>query len=224
MHIFLIGAPNSGKGTQAKFISEKYNIPKISIGDLLRKIIQKKNKKSKDIQKKIRQGELIDDHIISSLIKKRLLKKDCSQGYILDGYPRTLNQAKMIQKKKIKIDLILELIVLEKNIIKRALGRKIHEPSGRIYHKIYNPPLKKNKDDITGEKLVTRKDDTIEIIQKRFSQYQLSQKEIFKYCIEKKIKYIKINGNKKQIPIKKEIEKILNKYYHSKCALQDSNL
>jgi adenylate kinase len=217
MRIVLIGPPNSGKGTQAKFISEKYNIPKISIGDLLRSIIKKKkNQIYKKIKKKINQGKLIKDNIIISLLQKRLLKKDCIKGYILDGYPRTLNQARIIKEKKIKIDFVLEFIVSKKIIFKRALGRKIHLPSGRIYHKIYNPPLKKNIDDITGEKLITRKDDNKKIIKKRLSEYKKYQEKISQfYKFEKKmgnIKYIKIDGEKNQKTIQKNFKKIFKKY------------
>ncbi|USS94052.1 adenylate kinase family protein [Buchnera aphidicola] len=229
MRIILIGAPNSGKGTQATFISEKYKIPKISIGDLLRKIINKKNNtKYKKIQKKINKGELINDKIIIKLLNKRLMQKDCMKGYILDGYPRTLNQAKIIQKNNFKINLVLELLVSEKNILKRALGRKIHEPSGRVYHDVYNPPLHKNKDDITGDLLITRKDDTKKIIQKRLNEFNLFQKKISQYYEKqkkyKKIKYIKINGDKNKISIQNTIKKIFNKLFFKKCALQDSNL
>ncbi|MCW5197515.1 adenylate kinase family protein [Buchnera aphidicola] len=215
MKIILIGYPCSGKGTQAKFISKKYNIPKISIGDLLRSIIlNKKNKKYLDIKKKINQGELISDNIIISIIKKRLSKKDCLKGYVLDGFPRTINQAKIMDQNKFKIDYVLELLISKKKILKRMIGRQIHIQSGRIYHKIYNPPLNKNRDDITGEKLVTRKDDTKKIIIKRLNEYNLFKKEIIKYYKKKnklkQLKFFKINAKKKLFIIQEQIQKILS--------------
>ncbi|CAL4323449.1 Adenylate kinase [Buchnera aphidicola (Chaitophorus sp. 3695)] len=215
MRIILIGYPCSGKGTQAKFISKKYNIPKISTGDLLRSIIlTQKNKESLDIKKKIEQGKLISDSIIISIIKKRLAEKDCLNGYILDGFPRTINQAKIIDQNKIKIDYVIELLISKKKILKRMLGRQIHMKSGRIYHKVYNPPLHKNKDDITGEQLITRKDDTKKVIIKRLNEYNLFKKKIIQYYKQKnklnQLKFFKINGKKKVFIIQKKIMKILN--------------
>ncbi|CAL4323455.1 Adenylate kinase [Buchnera aphidicola (Periphyllus testudinaceus)] len=216
MKIILIGYPCSGKGTQAQFISKKYQIPKISTGDLLRKkIFNKKINSNKKINDKIKSGKLVSDKIIISLIKKRLKKNDCLKGYVLDGFPRTLNQFKIMHLEKINIDFLIEILVSKKNIFKRALGRQIHIPSGRIYHNIYNPPLIKNKDDITGEKLIIREDDTKKIIEKRLKEYEIFKKKIFKYCTKKKIlknlKYFTINGNKNLKKIKHSIQKILIK-------------
>ncbi|WP_343183461.1 adenylate kinase family protein [Buchnera aphidicola] len=213
MKIILIGYPCSGKGTQAQLISKKYNIPNISTGDLIRSKILKNSIKNKKLNDKLKSGELISDKKIISLVKNRLKKKDCLNGYILDGLPRTLNQAKLMNKNKIKIDYIIEISVSKKNILKRALGRKIHIPSGRIYHKIYNPPLIKNIDNITGEKLVKRKDDNKYTIEKRLNQYDSVKKKIFKYYKNKQIniKYFKIDGNKKLKKITNSIKKILKK-------------
>ncbi|NIG99365.1 MAG: adenylate kinase, partial [Buchnera aphidicola (Periphyllus acericola)] len=209
----LIGYPCSGKGTQAKFISKKYKIPNISISNLLKKEIKKKKNINliKKIKNKIKSGKLVPDSIIINLLEKRLKKKDCSIGYILDGFPRTLNQAKIMYKKNIKIDYVIEILVSRENIFKRALGRKIHIPSGRTYHKIYNPPLIKNIDNITGENLTTRIDDTKEIVKKRLNEYDLFQKQIFLFYKKKEnIKYFQINGNKKFKNVKNSIKKILN--------------
>ncbi|WP_339043538.1 nucleoside monophosphate kinase [Buchnera aphidicola] len=213
MKIILIGYPCSGKGTQAKFISKKYKIPNISISNLLKKEIKKKKNINliKKIKNKIKSGKLVPDSIIINLLEKRLKKKDCSIGYILDGFPRTLNQAKIMYKKNIKIDYVIEILVSRENIFKRALGRKIHIPSGRTYHKIYNPPLIKNIDNITGENLTTRIDDTKEIVKKRLNEYDLFQKQIFLFYKKKEnIKYFQINGNKKFKNVKNSIKKILN--------------
>lgn len=216
MKIILIGYPCSGKGTQAKFISNKYKIPKISTGDLLRSIILKKTTKDTlEIKKKIDSGQLIPDNIIISIIQKRISKKDCLNGYILDGFPRTINQAKIMEKNNLKIDYVIELLIPKKSVLKRMLGRQIHEKSGRVYHKIYNPPKQKNKDDITGEKLVTRKDDTKQIIQKRLNEYDFLKKKIINYYKRKhklnKLKFIKINAKKKLFIIQKKIIKFLKK-------------
>ncbi|NIH16508.1 MAG: adenylate kinase [Buchnera aphidicola (Periphyllus lyropictus)] len=226
MRIILIGYPCSGKGTHSNFISKKYKIPKISTGDLLREIILKKNKKYIKIKKKMEKGELISDKNIIKLVKKRISKKDCNKGYILDGFPRTIKQVKMMYKEKLKINFIIELLISKKIILKRALGRKIHLNSGRIYHKIYNPPLINNKDDITGEKLITRKDDNIKVIKKRINEYKKFKKIFFKFYknkkIRKNVKIIKINAKKKLKNIQIKIKKILKK--EDFCALQDSNL
>lgn len=215
MRIILIGYPCSGKGTQAKFIAKKYNIPKISVGDLLRSIIlNKTNPQSLNIKKKINQGKLISDNIITSIIKKRLSKKDCLNGYVLDGFPRTINQAKIMDKYTLKIDYVFELLISKKIILKRMLGRQIHIPSGRIYHKIYNPPINKNKDDITGEELITRKDDTKKIILERLYEYNFFKKKIMQYYKKKnklnQLRFFRINGKKKLSIIQKKIIKILN--------------
>ncbi|NIH41166.1 MAG: adenylate kinase [Buchnera aphidicola (Periphyllus aceris)] len=213
MKIILIGYPCSGKGTQAKFISKKYKIPNISISNLLQKEIKKKKNGDfkKKIKNKIKSGKLVSDSIIINLLEKRLKKRDCSIGYILDGFPRTLNQAKIMYKKNINIDYIIEILVSRKNIFKRALGRKIHIPSGRTYHKIYNPPLIKNIDDITGENLTTRIDDTKKIVKKRLNEYDLFQKQIFLFYKKKEnIKYFQINGNQKFKNVKNSIKKIFN--------------
>ncbi|WP_343188139.1 nucleoside monophosphate kinase [Buchnera aphidicola (Ceratoglyphina bambusae)] len=203
MKIILLGAPGSGKGTQSKFISNKYNIKKISVGEIFRKNL----KKNDNIKKKIDNGELIEDKIVVKLIKKRILQKDCSNGYLLDGFPRTLEQAKNVYLKNIKIDYIIEFLVDDNILLKRISGRLIHEKSGRTYHKIFSPPIIKNKDNITGENLKKRKDDKINIAKSRLLKYKIEIKKIRKYFMKKfKKKYYKINGNFDE---NKTMEKIL---------------
>lgn len=215
MRIILIGLPGSGKGTQAKFLSKKYNIPQISTGDILRKEIQKKNIYNKKIQKNINKGFLIPDNIVISIIKTRLQEKDCINGFLLDGIPRTINQAKMLNEMEIKIDIILEFFISKKEIIRRVQGRLIHKPSGRIYHKIFNPPKKKWKDDITGENLVIRTDDKNNIIEKRIEEYYKFTKPVvsfYKYQCKynKKFRYYLVNARESILTIQKKLIKFLN--------------
>ncbi|QCI27303.1 adenylate kinase family protein [Buchnera aphidicola] len=215
MKIILFGPPGSGKGTQANLIMNTYHIPKISVGDILRNIISKKNKFSNIIKKKIDNGILIDDHIIINLIKKEIKNKNCINGFILDGFPRTILQAKEMEKNNIFINYIIELKASKEIIYDRILGRRIHLNSGRIYHIKYNPPKIPEKDDLTQEKLIIRKDDNINTINKRLLEYKKIKNKILQFYQKKiknkYIKYIKINSqnNIKDIFIK--IKKILNK-------------
>ncbi|CAL4043608.1 Adenylate kinase [Buchnera aphidicola (Tetraneura ulmi)] len=209
-----MGAPGTGKGTQSNFIKEKFNIPKITLGDLLRSKNTIKNEKiRKKINLIISSGKLVNDEIIFDLIKKRIYKKDCEKGFLLDGFPRTMKQAYFIKKEKIKIDYVIEFFMSTELIIKRILGRKIHIPSGRIYHSIFNPPIKEDIDDITGEKLTERNDDNILSIKKRIQEYKKFSKKLIKFYIKenkkKNIKYFRINTSISILEIQKKIKEIL---------------
>lgn len=213
MRIILIGAPGSGKGSQACFISRKYKIPQISTGNILRSITKKKTKIGKKIKKIIKKGNLVNDFLVTNIIKDRLNEKDCKNGFLLDGFPRTIQQAIEIKKNNISIDYVLELEVPDQIIFERISGRRIHIPSGRIYHTKFNPSKIKNKDDITLEKLSIRNDDQSEVIKKRLIEYHKVSKILSKFykneMILKKLKYFKINGEKKIIEVNEEIKKIL---------------
>ncbi|CAL4322873.1 nucleoside monophosphate kinase [Buchnera aphidicola] len=215
MKIIIIGPPNSGKGTQAQYISKQYKIPQISIGNMLRNIIKKDKKIGKYVKKRINNGKLVKNKIVISLIKKRIKKKDCKNGYLLDGFPRNLDQAKMMKLEKIKINYVIQLKANTKTILNRAIGRKIHLKSGRIYHDVFNPPIKKNCDDITGESLIVRKDDKINILKKRIIEYKKINKPLIlffkKKQKKKKIILFTINSEKKIKLIKKKIKKFLEK-------------
>ncbi|CAL4325545.1 adenylate kinase [Buchnera aphidicola] len=212
MRIILIGAPASGKGTQAKLISEKYNIPKISTGDILRENIQINNEIGKKIRNILKNGELVSNEIVCELIKKRIQKKDCINGFLLDGFPRTKKQAEYIFNLRIKIDYILEFIVPHQLILKRICGRRVHIPSGRIYNIHYNPPIEEGKDDITKEKLQIREDDKNDIVKKRLENYEENIYSLTQYISKKKnIKYFRINGKESILNIYKKIETLLNK-------------
>ncbi|CAL4324716.1 adenylate kinase [Buchnera aphidicola] len=213
MRIIFIGAPGTGKGTQAQWITDQYNIPKISTGDLLRNEILKKTELSKKIKKIINCGKLVDDNIVTQLIKKRIKKKDCNPGFLLDGFPRTVNQANAIEKINIKIDFIIEFSLTEKLILERIQGRRIHVESGRVYHIIFNPPIIENKDNITGQPLTIRDDDKEEKIKKRIKEYKKFTVPLIKYYKHttklSNIKYYKIDASYTTLEIKKNIENII---------------
>jgi len=170
--IILLGAPGVGKGTQAKFIMEKYKIPQISTGDMLREAIKAGSELGKRVQDVMESGALVTDEIIIDLVKERIAKDDCSRGFLFDGFPRTIPQAEALVDAKINLDGVIEIIVPEEEIIARLSGRRIHEQSGRIYHTIHNPPKVEGKDDETGEDLVQRTDDSEETVRERLNVYR----------------------------------------------------
>lgn len=225
MRIILLGAPGTGKGTQSKFITEKYKIPQISTGDILREHIKLKNKIGKTVYKILKNGELVSDNIVCDLIYERINQKDCIKGFLLDGFPRTIKQAKYISNLGIKINFVFEFIVPDALILQRISGRRIHLPSGRTYHIHFNPPQQEGKDDITKEKLIIREDDKIESIQNRLENYKKNNNMLIKYYLKeeklKKLKLFQINGVKQPNIIKKEIQNIMENNF---CVLQDSNL
>ncbi|WP_343182974.1 nucleoside monophosphate kinase [Buchnera aphidicola (Neophyllaphis podocarpi)] len=213
MRIILLGAPGTGKGTQAKLISDIYQIPNISTGIILRKQI----KKNKKIKKIIESGKLVSDEIVISLIKKRISQIDCKTGFILDGFPRTIFQAKAMQKEKIKVDYVLEFKLSINQIIKRITGRRIHLKSGRSYHIQFKKPILEGKDDITGESLEIRKDDNILILKKRLKEYKFNRILLMNFYIEeknkKRLKYKVIDANEKTETITSKIKDIISKKY-----------
>ncbi|AHG59913.1 adenylate kinase [Buchnera aphidicola] len=217
MRIILLGAPGTGKGTQGKFITEKYNIPKISTGDILRESIYAQDTFGKMIQKTVEKGKLVSDKIVCDLIKIRIQKKDCINGFILDGFPRTIEQAHYLSNNKIKIDYVLEFIVPYKLILERISGRRIHLQSGRIYHIKFHPPKIENQDDLTGESLITREDDKKESVEKRLKEYEKLTHSVVNYYKNQKkignIKFFKINGINSSSIIKNQIEGILKKHF-----------
>ncbi|QJC37594.1 adenylate kinase [Enterobacteriaceae endosymbiont of Donacia bicoloricornis] len=217
MRIILLGPPGVGKGTYARFISEKYNLPNISIGNMLRNYILK-NKYTfltKKIKKFIKNGIMVPDDIIIKIIKNRLYNIDCKKGFLLDGFPRNILQANILKKENIKINIILEFYIPINQIIKRIIGRKIHLPSGRTYHVIFNPPKIKNKDDITGETLITRTDDNIITIKNRLKEYLKQTKPLTNYYYKDHLKneiiYKKINNTLSILDVKKKIDNFLQK-------------
>ena len=171
MRLILLGAPGAGKGTQANFIKEKYNIPQISTGDMLRAAIKAGTELGLAAKKVMDQGLLVSDDIIIGLVKKRLEEADCQHGYLFDGFPRTLAQADAMKDAGVAIDYVLEIDVPDDSIVERMSGRRSHPASGRVYHVKFNPPKVEGRDDLTGEPLVQREDDLPETVQKRLQVY-----------------------------------------------------
>ena len=171
MRIILLGAPGAGKGTQAQFLTEKYNIPQISTGDMLRAAIKEGTELGKMAKAAMDAGELVTDEIIIGLVQERITQDDCKNGYLLDGFPRTIAQADAITNAGIQIDAVIEIDVPDTEIVQRMSGRRAHLASGRTYHVIYNPPKVEGKDDATGEDLVQRDDDKEEVVLDRLKVY-----------------------------------------------------
>jgi adenylate kinase len=171
MRLILLGAPGAGKGTQANFIKEKYNIPQISTGDMLRAAIKAGTELGLAAKKVMDAGQLVSDDIIIGLVKERLKDADCANGYLFDGFPRTIAQADAMKDSGVKIDYVLEIDVPDDLIVERMSGRRSHPASGRVYHVKFNPPKIEGKDDVTGEPLVQRDDDTEETVKKRLGVY-----------------------------------------------------
>jgi adenylate kinase len=171
MRLILLGAPGAGKGTQATFIKEKYNIPQISTGDMLRAAVAAGTELGVAAKKVMDAGGLVSDDIIIGLVKDRLKQADCANGYLFDGFPRTTPQADAMKDAGVKIDYVLEIDVPDSAIVERMSGRRVHQPSGRTYHVKFNPPKVEGKDDVTGEALIQRDDDKEETVLKRLSVY-----------------------------------------------------
>ncbi|MGV7210587.1 adenylate kinase [Oxalobacteraceae bacterium A2-2] len=171
MRLILLGAPGAGKGTQANFIKEKYNIPQISTGDMLRAAIKAGTELGLAAKKVMDAGALVSDDIIIGLVKDRLTQPDCANGYLFDGFPRTIAQADAMKDAGVGVDYVLEIAVPDESIIERLDGRRSHPASGRVYHVKFNPPKVEGKDDVTGEDLVQRDDDKAETVKKRLDVY-----------------------------------------------------
>jgi adenylate kinase len=171
MRLILLGAPGAGKGTQANFIKEKFNIPQISTGDMLRAAVKAGTPLGLEAKKVMDAGGLVSDDIIIGLVKDRLKQPDCANGYLFDGFPRTIPQAEAMKEAGVPIDYVLEIDVPDEAIIERMSGRRVHPASGRTYHVKYNPPKVVGKDDVTGEELVQRDDDKEETVKKRLDVY-----------------------------------------------------
>ena len=200
MRIILLGAPGAGKGTQAQILKDKFNIPQISTGDMLRAAIKANTKLGFEAKQFMDSGALVPDQLIIELVKERIQNEDCKQGFLLDGFPRTIPQAEAMKQAFISIDIVIEIDVPDNVIIERLSGRRTHLASGLIYHIQNNPPKIEDKDDITGEPLVQRDDDKKETILKRLDVYHSQTKPLIDYYSKwaasenKGLRYIKING------------------------------
>ena len=216
MKIILLGAPGAGKGTQAQYLKQKFNIPQISTGDMLRTAVGNKTDLGIKAKNFMDNGELVPDQLIINLVKLRISEQDCENGFLLDGFPRTITQAKAMSDESINIDVVIEIKVPDQTIIERLSGRRIHIPSGRIYHITNNPPKNEGVDDETGEQLVIRDDDVKATIMKRLETYHRETEPLVNFYSSWKNKnistkpiFISIDGSKKAIDINNMIsEKI----------------
>lgn len=178
MRIILLGAPGAGKGTQAQFLMNKFSIPQISTGDMLRAAIKEGTPTGLEAKKVMDAGQLVSDDIIIALVKERIAKDDCKGGFLLDGFPRTIPQAEAMKENDICVDHVLEFDVPDDVIVDRMAGRRVHPGSGRVYHVVYNPPKVEGKDDETGEDLIIRDDDVEQTVRKRLNVYHEQTKPL----------------------------------------------
>lgn len=201
MRVILLGAPGAGKGTQAQFITEKYDVPQISTGDMLRAAVKAGTPLGLKVKEVMSSGGLVSDETIIQLIEERIKEDDCANGFLFDGFPRTIPQAEALKKQGIVIDAVVEIAVDDEEIVSRLSGRRVHEASGRVYHVTYNPPATEGKDDITGDLLVQREDDKEETVRKRLDVYHSQTAPLIEYYSEWGAtgdelapKYVRVNG------------------------------
>jgi adenylate kinase len=181
MKLILLGAPGAGKGTQANLIKEKFGIPQISTGDMLRAAVKAGTPLGIAAKQVMDAGGLVSDELIINLVKERITEADCANGFLFDGFPRTIPQAEAMKQAGVHIDFVLEIDVADEEIVQRLSGRRAHLASGRTYHVIFNPPKVAGKDDVTGEDLVQRPDDAEETVQKRLAVYHDQTKPLVNY-------------------------------------------
>jgi adenylate kinase len=181
MRIILLGGPGAGKGTQAGYITQKYGIPQISTGDMLRAAVKAGTPLGLEAKKVMDTGGLVSDDIILGLVKERIAQSDCEKGFLFDGFPRTVVQAEALKTEKVPVDAVVEIDVEDDEIIRRMSGRRVHLASGRTYHVVFNPPKVAGKDDMTGEPLIQRDDDKEETVRKRLAVYHEQTEPLIDY-------------------------------------------
>ena len=181
MRVILLGGPGAGKGTQANFIKEKYAIPQISTGDMLRSHVKAGTELGQAAKKIMDEGGLVSDDIIMGMVKQRITEDDCKNGFLFDGFPRTIPQADALKAVGVQVDAIVEIAVPDPEIIKRMSGRRVHLASGRTYHVLYNPPKEEGKDDVTGEPLIQRDDDQEDTVRARLKVYHDQTEPLIDY-------------------------------------------
>ena len=181
MRIILLGAPGAGKGTQAQFLMGKYGIPQISTGDMLRAAIKAGTELGLEAKRVMDEGKLVSDEIIIGLVKERIAQDDCKDGFLLDGFPRTIPQADAMKEAGVTVDHCIEFDVPDDVIVERMGGRRVHPASGRVYHVVYNPPKVEGKDNETGDDLIVRDDDKEETVRKRLAIYHEQTKQLVNY-------------------------------------------
>ena len=181
MRLILLGGPGAGKGTQAAFISEHFSIPQISTGDMLRAAVKAGNAIGREAKSIMDAGNLVSDALILDLVKQRIAEPDCANGFLFDGFPRTIAQAQALKEQGVGLEYVVEIAVDDHEIIRRMSGRRVHVASGRTYHVEFNPPRTAGKDDVTGEDLVQREDDCKEVVTKRLEVYHQQTEPLIKY-------------------------------------------
>ncbi len=203
--------PGAGKGTQAEFIQKDFKLANISTGAMMREVSRSESELATKVQSYLSSGTLVPNEIIVEMLVERIGKDDCSNGFLLDGFPRNLEQGKALDNANISIDIVLYLSINEEEIISRMSGRRVHLASGRSYHIVHNPPKKEGFDDITGEELIQREDDNPEVIKKRMSVYYNETEPLLEFYKNKNLKFIQIDASKSVDEVTNSIRKsILN--------------
>lgn len=212
MRLILLGGPGAGKGTQANYIKEKFGIPQISTGDMLRAAVKAGTELGLAAKKIMDEGGLVSDDIILGLVKERIQEPDCANGFLFDGFPRTIPQAEAMKADGVPIDYVVEIDVDDEEIVKRMSGRRVHLASGRTYHVVFNPPKEAGKDDVTGEALIQRDDDQEDTVRKRLTVYHDQTEPLVKYYSDwaatgddNAPKHVKVNGIGKVEEIRDQI-------------------
>ena len=213
MKIILLGPPGAGKGTQAEIICKNFFIPHISTGDMLREAIANETATGKLAKEIMDAGNLVSDDVIISLVKDRIKKEDCKNGFLFDGFPRTIPQADALENQEIFVNVVLELTLKDELIINRMSGRRVHQPSGRSYHLEFNPPEKDGLDDVTGQPLIQRDDDKPETVKNRLEVYWEQTNPLIVYyrskSVQTDLKYIEIDGSKTMEKVSSQIHAAL---------------
>lgn len=214
MNLIILGPPGAGKGTQAAFIASEQNIPHISTGDMLREAIKNGTELGLQAKAVMDAGNLVSDELIIELVKERISQDDCKNGFLFDGFPRTIPQAEALQENNIDINGVIELVIADEEIIERMSGRRIHLASGRTYHVDFNPPKKPGLDDETGEELIIRKDDEPETVKDRLKVYWAQTQPLIEYYSSFKnasdFKYLTVDGTLTVEEIKNNIKDFLS--------------
>ncbi len=198
MRLILLGPPGAGKGTQAQYICDEYGIPQISTGDMLRSAVKAGTPLGRKVKSVMDSGGLVSDDIIVALVQERITQSDCGNGFLFDGFPRTIPQAESMVDAKVDLDVVLEIHVPDEEIIRRLSGRRVHPPSGRVYHVVFNPPKREGVDDETGDELVQRDDDKEETVRHRLQVYHDQTFPLVAFYKQRskvsRVRYVRVEG------------------------------